>query len=90
MLTLQVSINGSVDVECDRCLDPCAVAINFAAPLIIKFSDNEELMEEYDGEVMWLPTTSASVDLAHYIYESISSRYPTKGYTPRVSATQRC
>ncbi len=76
MITLKVAIDGEVVVECDRCLDPCSVAINFAAPLILKFSDNEELLEEYDGDVMWLPTTSASVDLAHYIYESIILSLP--------------
>ncbi len=76
MITLKVAIDGVVVVECDRCLDPCSVAINFAAPLILKFSDNEELLEEYDGDVMWLPTTSANVDLAHYIYESIILSLP--------------
>ncbi len=76
MLTLQVRIEGDVEVECDRCLDPCRVTIEFDAPLVIKFSDNEELMEEYDGEVMWLPSATGSVDLSHYIYESIILSLP--------------
>ncbi len=76
MIALDVTINGSVRVECDRCLEPCDIAVEFAAPLIVKFSDNEELYSEYDGEVMWMPTTASSVDLAHYIYESIIISLP--------------
>ncbi len=76
MLNLFVEIEGDAIVECDRCLEPCSVEIDYQAQLIVKFSDEEELKDEYDGEVMWLPTAATSVDLTHYIYESILLSLP--------------
>ncbi len=76
MLQLNVAISASVDVECDRCLDPVAMPISYDGMLIVKFSDDEELEGEDDGEVMWLPTSAAEVDLRHYIYESIILSLP--------------
>lgn len=76
MLVLEVAIEGEVQVECDRCLEPCSVEVDYVAPLLVKFSDSDELKDEYDGEVMWLPTATRSVDLAHYIYESIILSLP--------------
>ncbi len=66
-----VSIIGSVEVECDRCLEPCSVAVDFEDEFTVKFSDSPELCGEWDGEVMWLPTGEAELDVAQYIYESI-------------------
>ncbi|MFI3305873.1 MAG: DUF177 domain-containing protein [Rikenellaceae bacterium] len=76
MLNLSVEIAGDAVVECDRCLEPCSVEIDYLAPLIVRFSDEEELAGEYDGEVMWLPTASSNIDLTHYIYESILLSLP--------------
>ncbi len=86
MLQLNISIQAVVEVECDRCLEPCPVEIDFEAPLIVKFSDEEELANEYDGEVMWLGTTASEVDLAHYIYESIILSLPYQ----RIHADGEC
>ncbi len=66
-----VSIIGSVEVECDRCLEPCSVAVDFEDEFTVKFSDSPELSGEWDGEVMWLPTGEGELDIAQYIYESI-------------------
>lgn len=74
MLQLQIEISGSVEVECDRCLDPCWVEIEYSNPLVVKFTADEQLANEFDGEVMWI--TSDQLDLAHYIYESIILSLP--------------
>ncbi|MFI3318096.1 MAG: DUF177 domain-containing protein [Rikenellaceae bacterium] len=73
MLELEVAISARVTTPCDRCLDDCQIAIEFQAPLVVKFSDETDL---YDGEVMWIPTGQSHVDLAHYIYESIIISLP--------------
>ncbi len=86
MLKLDVDITGSVDVECDRCLDPCSVEVDYCAPLVVKFSDDEALFGESDGEVMWLPKATTSVDMTHYIYESIILSLPYQ----RVHAEGEC
>ena len=51
MLTLDVNVDGSVVVECDRCLEDCNVPIHYEGQLLVKFSDE---VHEYDGEVIWL------------------------------------
>lgn len=68
MLTLDVTVDGSVVVECDRCLEDCNVPIHYEGQLLVKFSDE---VHEYDGEVMWLLPMEDEVDLTQYIYESI-------------------
>ncbi|MFR9650491.1 MAG: DUF177 domain-containing protein [Rikenellaceae bacterium] len=74
MLQLQIEIVGRVEVECDRCLDPCWIEINFNSPLVVKFTNDEQLANEFDGEVMWI--TTDQLDLKHYIYESIIISLP--------------
>ncbi len=81
-----VSIIGSVEVECDRCLEPCSVAVDFEDEFTVKFSDSPELCGEWDGEVMWLPTGEAELDVAQYIYESIVLDLPYQ----RVHEAGRC
>ncbi len=84
MLQLQFEIDGAVTVPCDRCLEPCNVEFGFDTELIVKFTDDEELIKENggtegtegDGEVMWLATTEPNINLAHYIYESIILALP--------------
>ncbi len=82
MLVLDLDIVGTVQVECDRCLEPCDVEIDYLDRLVVKFSDEEALQGEYDGEVMWLPTGATQLDLQHYIYESIILSLPYQRVHP--------
>ncbi len=82
MLVVDVDITGSVSVECDRCLEPCDVEIDYFGTLVVKFSDEEELQGEYDGEIMWLPMGTTEVDLTQYIYESIVLSLPYQRVHP--------
>ena len=59
MLTLDVNVDGSVVVECDRCLEDCNVPIHYEGQLLVKFSDE---VHEYDGEVIWLLPMEDEVD----------------------------
>lgn len=79
MLELNVSIDGEVEVACDRCLDPCTVEICFDGRLIVKFSAE---VDDYDGEVMWLSPTESELDLRQYIYESIVLSLPYQRIHP--------
>ena len=79
MLTLDVNVDGSVVVECDRCLEDCRVPIDFEGQLVVKFSDE---VHEYDGEVMWMLPGEDRVELAQYIYESIVLSLPYQRVHP--------
>lgn len=78
-LTLDVSIAGEVVVECDRCLEDCTLPVDYAGRLVVKFSDE---IDDYDGEVMWIPAAEPEVDLAQYIYESILLSLPYRRVHP--------
>ena len=87
MLTLDVNVDGSVVVECDRCLEDCNVPIHYEGQLLVKFSDE---VHEYDGEVIWLLPMEDEVDLTQYIYESIVLALPYSGCIPTGSAIPTC
>ena len=73
MLELNVSIEGEVICECDRCLEDCPIAIDYNGDLVVKFSEETDF---YDGDVMWISPAEDMLDLTHYIYESIVLSLP--------------
>ena len=81
MLTLDVTVDGSVVVECDRCLEECRIPVHYQGRLLVKFSDE---VHEYDGEVMWLLPMEDEIDLKQYIYESIVLSLPYQRVHPEV------
>ena len=72
-LDVDVAIEGEVECECDRCLEPCPIAIDYEGHLLVRISTEEG---EYDGEVMWLNPAEEKLDLTQYIYESIILSLP--------------
>lgn len=82
-LIADVQIEGEVVVACDRCLEDCALPIDYEGQLVVKFSDEEQ---EYDGEVLWLFPGEPELDLAQYIYESVILSLPYQ----RVHAEGEC
>ena len=73
MLELNITIEGEVICECDRCLEDCPIAIDYEGDLVVKFSDETDY---YDGDVMWISPADDVVDLTQYIYESIVLSLP--------------
>ena len=71
-LDVNVSISGSVVVECDRCLEDCNIPVEFSGMLVVRFSD---LQRDYDGDVMWM-AKGDQLSLKQYIYESIVISLP--------------
>ena len=78
-LEFDFTITGEVTCECDRCLEPCQVPIDYDGHLIVRISDEEG---EYDGDVMWLNPAENEVDLTQYIYESIVLSLPYQRVHP--------
>jgi uncharacterized metal-binding protein YceD (DUF177 family) len=73
MLELNISIEGKVICECDRCLEDCPIEVDYEGELVVKFSDE---IDDYDGEVMWISHSEDILDLTQYIYESIVLSLP--------------
>ena len=76
------TLNGTVVVPCDRCLDDLEVDVDTANTLRVK------LGEEYadDGDIVVVPETDGGVNIAWYLYEFIALALPMK----RVHAPGKC
>ena len=88
-LTFDISINGSVYVRCDRCLDFFFHDIGFEGKLFVKFSEKEQSNETAD-EIIFLHPGDHEIDLKHYFYESISISMPYKRIHPEIRGISLC
>jgi uncharacterized protein len=78
-LNFTISIHGSLEVQCDRCLDFFPLEIDFHGDLYAKFSENSG---ESDDDVILLNPDEDEVDLKQYIYESIGLSIPYRKIHP--------
>jgi uncharacterized metal-binding protein YceD (DUF177 family) len=79
MLILNFKITGIVRLTCDRCLDDFNQNIETEKRLIVKFGT--ETKEETD-EIMTIPESEYSINVAQFIYEFIHLDLPTKRVHP--------
>lgn len=87
MLDLSVSIKGSVEVVCDRCLDNLDIPIVYKGSLYVKFG--EERADEGD-EIIILTNDDNEINLAQYIYESICLSLPIQRYHGMKGTKTKC
>ena len=78
-LLFDAHIEGYAVTVCDRCLDDCAVPVNFEGTLTVRISDEAA---GYDGETMWITAADDEIDLGQYIYESIVLSLPYRRVHP--------
>jgi len=73
-------IKGSVQLICDRSLDPFDYPISVNRKLVFKYGNaNEELSDE----IVMIHRDSESLELGQYIYEFIALEIPIKKLHPR-------
>ncbi|MFI3321967.1 MAG: DUF177 domain-containing protein [Rikenellaceae bacterium] len=83
LITINYSITGEVEVECDRCLDRFMMDVDYDGSIFIKFSqeiDEPAFDGNPDGEsdILWMNPADNYIDLAQYIYESIILALPAR------------
>ena len=78
-LILDVTIDGHVVCECDRCLEDCTIPVRFDGRLTVFVSDHQG---EYDGDNMWVSPDEEDINLMQYIYESIVLSLPYRRVHP--------
>ncbi|MFP4620140.1 MAG: YceD family protein [Bacteroidales bacterium] len=79
LITLDIFIDGEVNVMCDRCLDYFMYPIHFKGILYIKPEDE---VQEDNEEVIKITPDQSFVNLAQYLYESIHLTLPLKRTHP--------
>jgi uncharacterized metal-binding protein YceD (DUF177 family) len=79
MLVLNFDVEGSVELECDRCLDLYDQQVKGEFKLIVKFGEEAE---ELTDEIIVLPFESYQIDLSQFFYEYIALLLPMKHVHP--------
>ena len=78
MLTLDVAIEGTVKVECDRCLDELDMPVETHIAMSVKYGDEESQQEHQEGEreIVFIPEDSAELDMSQIIYDYVCLSLP--------------
>lgn len=78
-LGLTFTINGAVELVCDRCLENFVYPIESKRKLLVKFSEKPV---EDEAELIYLPPSSFQVEIAQYIYEFVILSLPIRRIHP--------
>lgn len=78
-LGLTFTINGMVELVCDRCLENFVFPIKSKRKLLVKFSEKPV---EDEAEMIYLHPSSFQVEVAQYIYEFVILSLPIRRIHP--------
>ncbi len=79
MLELEITVEGQVEVTCDRCLEPFWIDVDFEGTLIVRIV-SDELSTELDDEMWVITNNEHELNLAHYLYESVCLSIPLQHF----------
>jgi len=77
ILEMEISIDGTVRVQCDRCLEMFDLPLHFKGKLFGKIGNEDS---ENTDEIIYLTEDDYKIDLAQYLYESIYLSLPLIKY----------
>lgn len=80
MLRLDFHIVGTVEQTCDRSLDEYDEPIDTQQMMLLKFGDHNE---ELSDDIELIERNTATINVAHYIFEFIGLALPMKRLHPR-------
>ncbi|MCQ2285365.1 MAG: DUF177 domain-containing protein [Bacteroidales bacterium] len=76
---LNFHFSGYVVATCDRCLNPVNVPMDFTEQLVVKLVENPSLFEEQEDDNLWfVGEKEPTLDVFHFVYESILLALPMK------------
>jgi len=78
-MRLHIALEGSVQLICDRCLEPYDQPITHKADLFVKFG---ETVSEDGDDVIWILPEEHQLNVAQVIYEYISLSIPLRHVHP--------
>lgn len=78
-MELEVSLSGSLSVQCDRCLENFELPIAYSDMLFVKFKDEPE---EPDDNVIFLHPNEDMLDLNQYFIDCIGLSLPIQKIHP--------
>ena len=77
-LGIDCDIEGSVSVECDRCLEDLDIPVGTQVKLSVKYGseENSENHQEGEREIIFIPADDAELDLSQIIYDYVCVSLP--------------
>lgn len=85
VLTLNFSITGTLELTCDRTLESFMEPIHLQERVFYKFGEEEK---ELADDVMVIPHGTATINVAHHIYDFIALSVPMKKLHPRFRSNE--
>lgn len=85
LLNLEVSINGTVNLQCDRSLDLFDYTIDKKAFMVYKYGEE---YQELSDELIVLPEGVQALNIASLIYELLVIDIPFKKLHPRYASEE--
>lgn len=89
-LGADITVEGTLTVPCDRCLEPLAMSVDELVRLSFKFGDEPAGggadAAEGEREVVWLPADGGDLDLSQIVYDYACLALPMQ----RVHAEGEC
>jgi len=76
IMRLSINIEGTVGVECDRCLASLSCPITFEGNVWVKTGSSDENEEEGNEELIIVPAEQGELNLWQYLYDSIALSLP--------------
>ncbi|MEO9871337.1 YceD family protein [Ekhidna sp.] len=80
MITLNLTIKGSIELECDRSLELFDFPISVNKEIVYKYGDEEKELSE---DVFVILKGEQEINIASFLYESISLEVPMKKLHPK-------
>ncbi len=80
-LDIQLSISGTLQVECDRCLELFDMPIDASYDLVVKYGDKTTPLDEAD-DVITIGADDDFLDLRQHIYEYVILSLPARRVHP--------
>lgn len=80
---LNISMDGNINVECDRCLDEFTMPLKSQYHLVIKVENKKSELEKHDEDILYIPECSTEINLAPYVYEAIVFSIPMRKVHPQ-------
>jgi uncharacterized protein len=84
LLQMQFEIQGTVAIDCDRCLKNFDLPIEASESLVIKHGNPSESTDE----ILVIPEGVDEVDMAQYLYEYIIMAIPARRVPCEIDETQ--
>ncbi len=73
-MTVDLTLKGDISMSCDRCLEQLQMPIHVTETLLIKFGEPDNSTDE----IIYLPESSISFNMAQFIYELASLQVPLR------------